>query len=271
MKTTQTTRNRRQANPLAFMLAGVTLFLLAGCDKTAYLDINASERPPLSAYISFVNARPENAGVHFWTFTTQVTTAPVARNQASAYLPTAFGNVQINVTEGANTSYKASLQFGNSATFSATGRPNGPIATFRHTVFAAKNAKATADTLILFYDDLTAPAAGKAKLRFVHLAPGLGTVNLDKGPGTPLFSNVAYGRAANSALSGEALSAFSIGPFVAVDPGTVTFNLTRADGTAIGAAAPVTLEAGKIYTLYTHGAAGGSAFGLQVLQHPLPQ
>jgi hypothetical protein len=276
MKTQQNLRNLLQNNGFQrlkmLVLAAASVLFLAGCDKTDYLDINAAERPPLSAYISFVNARPVNAGLQFWTFTTQVTTAPVAINQASAYLPTVFGNVQINVTEGTNTSYKASLQFGNSATFTATGRPNGPIATYRHTVFAAKNAKATADTLILFYDDLKAPAAGKAKLRFVNLSPGVGDLNVSLASGAALFTNVAYGRAANSALSGEALSAYNLGPFVSVDPGAVTLNFTRTNGTVVGNSGALTLQAGKIYTVYTNGLAGGSpAFGAQLLEHPVIQ
>ncbi|WP_421826809.1 DUF4397 domain-containing protein [Larkinella sp.] len=276
MKTPQNQRNPHQQAGFqklkTLVLAVASLLFLAGCDKTDYLDINASERPPLSAYISFVNARPSNAGLQFWTFTTQVTTTPIAPNQASAYLPTVFGNVQINVTEGTNTSYKASLQFGKSATFSASGRPNGPIATYRHTVFAARNAKATADTLILFYDDLKAPAAGKAKLRFVNLSPGVGELNASLANGTALFTNVAYGRAANSALSGEALSAFSLGPFVSVEPGTVTLNFTRANGTAVGNSGALTLQVGKIYTVFTHGLAGSNpAFGAQLLEHPVVQ
>jgi hypothetical protein len=89
--------------------------------------------------------------------------------------------VQINFTEGTNTSYKASYQFGNSATFSATGRPNGPIATFYHTVVAARTSNNKADSLILFYDDLKSPDTGKAKLRFVNLTVGTGTLNVFNG------------------------------------------------------------------------------------------
>ena len=243
---------------------------LAGCNNTDYLDVDAADRPPLSAFISFVNARPINSAISFYTFTDKITPAPVPVNAASDYYPTVFGNVQINFTEGTNTSYKASYQFGNSATFSATGRPNGPIATFYHTVVAARTANNKADSLILFYDDLKTPEAGKAKLRFVNLAVGAGTLNVFNGK-TPLFSNVAYGRAANSALSGEALSAWSLGPFQSVDPGPYALNFTNpADGIAVGNASNINLEAGKIYTVFTSGLHQGSpSFGVQVLQHPV--
>ena len=248
----------------------VVLIGLSGCKDAGYLDVNAADRPPLSAFISFVNARPINAGLTFWTFTDKITPTPIAANEASEYLPTVFGNVQINFTEGTNTSYKASYQFGNSATFTATGRPNGPIATFYHTVVAARTSNNKADSLILFYDDLKAPDAGKAKLRFINLSPGTGTLNVYNGK-TSLFSNVAYGRAANSSLSGETLSAWSLGPFETVNPGSYALNFTNAaNGNTIGTTSTVTLEAGKIYTLFTNSLPNSSsAFGVKILGHPV--
>jgi hypothetical protein len=243
---------------------------LTGCEDTSYLDIDAANRPPLSAFISFVNARPVHSGISFWTFTDKITPTPIATNQASEYYPTVFGSVQINFTEGSNTSYKASYQFGNSTTFSATGRPNGPIATFYHTVVAARTSSNKADSLILFYDDLKAPDAGKAKLRFFNLAPGTGTLNVLKDK-TPLFNNVAYGRAANSSLSGEALSAWSLGPFQNVDPGSYPLNFINAtNGNTTGNTSVITLEAGKIYTVFTNGLTNGTPeFGVKVIEHPV--
>jgi hypothetical protein len=255
----------------ALRLLGIipAIFLASACKDTSYLDVDAADRPPLSAYISFANARPIDAGLYFWTFTDKVTPTPVAINKASDYLPTVFGNVQINFTEGTNTSYKASYQFGNSATFTATGRPNGPIATFYHTVVAARTANNKADSLILFYDDLKAPASGKAKLRFINLSPGAGTLDVVQN-GRKLFNRVAYGRAANSALSGEALSAWSLGPFETVDAGPFNVEyLDAATGTKVGTAS-LQLEAGKIYTVFTRGLPNATpAFGTSVIEHPV--
>ncbi|MET7258611.1 DUF4397 domain-containing protein [Dyadobacter fermentans] len=255
----------------AFQLLGMipAIFLTSGCKDTSYLDVDAADRPPLSAYISFVNARPVDTGLYFWTFTDKVTPTPVAVNKASEYVPTVFGNVQINFTEGTNTSYKASYQFGNSATFTATGRPNGPIATFYHTVVAARTANNKADSLILFYDDLKAPATGKAKLRFINLSPGAGTLNVVQN-GKTLFNQVAYGRAANSALTGEALSAWSLGPFETVDAGTLNLDYLDAATAAKVGTASLQLEAGKIYTVFTQGLPNAKpAFGTSVIEHPV--
>ncbi|GGM91012.1 hypothetical protein GCM10010967_25100 [Dyadobacter beijingensis] len=243
--------------------------LLTGCEDTGYLDVDAANRPPLSAYISFINARPIDAGLYFWTFTDKVTPSPVAINKASEYVPTVFGNVQINFTEGSNTSYKASYQFGNSATFTATGRPNGPIASYYHTVVAARTANNKADSLILFYDDLKAPASGKAKLRFINLSPGAGTLNVLQN-GKTLFNQVAYGRAANSALSGEALSAWSLGPFETIDAGTYNLDYLDAATSRKAGSATIRVEAGKIYTVFTNGLPNATpAFATSIIEHPV--
>ncbi|WP_342086404.1 DUF4397 domain-containing protein [Dyadobacter sp. OTU695] len=261
---------KRLTSP-AFRLLSIipAILLVSGCKDTGYLDIDAADRPPLNAYISFVNARPVDAGLYFWTFTDKVTPAPVAVNKASEYLPTVFGNVQINFTEGTNTSYKASYQFGNSATFTATGRPNGPIATFYHTVVAARTASNKADSLILFYDDLKAPSSGKAKLRFINLSPGAGTLDVVQN-GKTLFNDVAYGRAANSALSGEALSAWSLGPFETVGAGTLNVDYVNAATAVKVGTASLQLEAGKIYTVFTRGHTNATpAFGTSIIEHPV--
>jgi len=249
---------------------------LTACNKADYLDVNAGERPPLSAQISFVNARPADVPLQFWIFTTQVTTAAVGINQASPYLPALYGNVQINFTEGTGTSYKLSRQFGNQATFSANGGPNGPIAGYYHTVFAARSkADITKDTLILFYDNPQPPAAGKAKLRFVHLAPSIPAVQVSlqqEGHDRLLFDTVDYGRAGGSVLSGDGLNAWSLGPFVEVPAGASALVIsTVADRQPLAidkdAFSHLSLEAGRSYTVFLNGVPGKAATGGAIVTH----
>lgn len=250
-----------------YFLLGLIL-VAASCNKTDYLDIDSSDRPSLVAHISFVNARPVNVGIQFWTYTTQVTKTAVAINTKTDYLDTQFGDVQINFTEGTNTTYKASRQFGNSAAFTSTGGPNGPIATYYHTVFAVKNVAATADSLILFYDDLSAPPAGKAKVRFVHLAPGEPPVDVAITGHESLFRNVGYGQAGGQILSGEGYNVWSLGPFVNVDAGKAGFTITTsADHAVLDVLENVDLVAGKIYTVYINGTPGSESIGATVITH----
>lgn len=243
-------------NNLSFFLSSFTILAFSACNKTDYLDVNAGDRPPLSANIRFVNARTESTAIQFWTFTQKVTTTAILPGTASPYVATTFGNVQINFTEGSGTAYQASRQFGNSATYSATGGPNGPIAGYYHTVFAAPTKNdAAKDTLLLFYDDRSAPAAGKAKLRFVHLAAGIAAVSLklqQSGTETTLYNNIPYGSAGGSNLKG---TAYDSAPFTNVNAGTISLVVSAAEG---GAPLPVqeqglsniALEAGKIYTVF---------------------
>ncbi|SDF10817.1 DUF4397 domain-containing protein [Chitinophaga filiformis] len=258
----------------------VTILLIAGmlgaCNKADYLDVNAGERPPLNAQISFVNARPVDVPLQFWAFTAQVTTTSVGVGKASPYLPTVFGNVQINFTEGTGTSYKLSRQFGNQAAFTASGGPNGPIAGYHHTVFAASSkTDITKDTLILFYDNLETPAAGKAKLRFVHLAPGIPAVSItlqQQGRDSLLFGSVDYGRAGGSVLEGNGLNVWSLGPFVEVPAGTSGLAVSSSSDHSPLAIEGETfsnlaLEAGKSYTVFLYKAPGKSATGGAIITH----
>jgi len=252
----------------------LALFFTA-CKKTGYLNVDASDRPSLSAKISFVNARPVNADLTFWTFTTKVTTTPVAINTASPYLDAQFGSVQINATQGTSTSYLVSREFGNSATFSATGNPNGPIATYHHTVFAARTADGGKDSLVLFYDDLTAPPAGKVKIRFVHFANNVPAVDLVKtaSPESSVFAGVGYGWAGNEVLSADKANVWSLGPFVTIDAGKPGFAIRNAaDKSTVTLAndllKDLALQEGKIYTLFLNSIPGNTGqVGAYLITH----
>lgn len=254
----------------------VVIVVGTSCTKTDYLDINAGDRPPLAAKQRFINARGDQSNLVFWNFTARLTSTPVAPNQYSDYIDGNFGSVQINVTEGNNTSYIASRVFGSSASFSATGGPNGPVATFYHSIFAAKTISGNSDSLILFYDDLTEPPAGKAKLRFVHLAKNLAPVDFThvNADVTSIFNNTGYGAAGGRILTGEGLNAWSLGPFAEVEAGAgdayklrttsdqagVTFEHNDLEG--------VELESGKIYTVFVSNIPGkANEYGLYLVEH----
>ena len=83
--------------PILFFALAATLFI--SCKKTDYLDINAGDRPALSAKVKFINARQSTLAVNFLDFTRKVTTTALQRNTASGYLYTQFGKVQFNLTE----------------------------------------------------------------------------------------------------------------------------------------------------------------------------
>lgn len=273
----------------------IHLPLLIACGKNDYLDIDASDRPALSAKVRFINARQAGAAVHFWDFTRQVTTTAVPRNGSTAYLDTQYGKVQFNLTEGTATTYKASYLFGGSANFvqetnsASFSGPNGPIATFYHSLFAVTKLKprtlnpGNTDSLILVYDDLTAPSTGKAKVRFANFSIPVRNVDLAYTTGASIFTAVSYGSfgeqtvipytAGKSPDQIPGLSWKTLGPFKELNAG-VNQNL-EIRNTIGGAVIPVTgltglnLEAGKLYTIFINNPAGDANLNATVIVHSL--
>jgi hypothetical protein len=270
--------------PILFF--ALATFLMVSCKKTDYLDINAGDRPALSAKVKFINARQSVTAVNFWDFTRKVTATPLQRNTATGYLDTQFGKVQFNLTEGTEPSYKASYIFGGSANFvqesnsASFAGPNGPIADFAHSLFTVKKRLTSTlnpgniDSLILVYDDLTLPVAGKAKIRFANFSPDAPKVDLTYAAGTEIFTGVTYGNFGNQTIipytSGKApaviegLTWKTLGPFKEIDTGNNINLVIRDNGTKTiipltnNVLSAATFESGKIYTIYINGLVGGT-------------
>jgi len=278
------------------LLSLIPVLLLSACGKNDYLDIDAGDRPPLSAKVKFVNACTSATAVHFWDFTSRVTATPLAQNAATGtYLDTQYGKVQYNLTEGTGTSYKASYVFGGSANFvqetnsTSFSGPNGPIATYFHTLFAVKKLKASTlnpgntDSLVLVYDDLTAPSSGKAKLRFANFAVSARQVNLEYSNGTNLFAGVSYGNFGDQTIipytNGKApdviagLSWKTLGPFKELNAGAgqnlIIKNTVTGLPVTVTGLADLNLEAGKVYTIFVNSTAEteGSPLKATLISH----
>ncbi len=279
----------------AYVLTGLVL-LSTACKKTDYLDTDNSKRPPLSAKVKLVNALNISVPINFLDFTRQINTAVVTRNNATPYLETQFGKVQYNTTEGSTTSYKSSYVFGGSANFqqetdkASFSGPNGPIADFYHTLFTVAKRRPSAlnpgnrDSLILVFDDLAAPATGKAKIRFANFSPDAPNLNFVPVGGTAFFTNVAYGNFGDQTIitydaNGKApatiagLTWKTLGPFKEVNATAGTaFEIRNA---ATNTVIPITgttlnnvvLQDGKIYTIYINGTVAASNLTATILLH----
>ncbi|HKG05870.1 MAG TPA: DUF4397 domain-containing protein [Pedobacter sp.] len=111
---------------------------------------------------------------------------------------------------------------------------------------------------LMIKDEITAPAAGKAKIRFVHLCPDALALNLNiAGKDTDIFTNKSF-------------KAYT--DFVDIDPAEkVTFNVkNKADGTLATKIQDVKIEAGKVYTVWVKGlkaAADDTKLAVAVFQH----
>jgi hypothetical protein len=107
---------------------------------------------------------------------------------------------------------------------------------------------------VVVADDLTAPASGKAHVRFIHLSPNAPAVDVAVTGGAVVFGNKSFKDAT---------------AFTPLDAGTYNLEVRVAGTTTVALPLPgITLEAGKIYTVFAKGFLGGTgseALGAQII------
>ncbi len=105
-------------------------------------------------------------------------------------------------------------------------------------------------------DDLETPAAGKAKVRFIHLSPDSPAFDIATTGGVVFVSNKAF-----KSTTG----------FVNLNVGDYNFELRLVGTSTVQYAIPkMTLEEGKLYTLFIKGYANGTnlqSFGTQLINN----
>jgi len=99
-------------------------------------------------------------------------------------------------------------------------------------------------------DDLTNPAEGKAKIRFVHVSPDAGKLNLAVTGGEDLFTEKEFKSATD---------------FKEIDAKTQTFNIVDQESKAVlSTLENVDIKAGKIYTVWVKGLKDTEEDGLKI-------
>mgnify|MGYP001092452396 CR=1 FL=1 len=108
----------------------------------------------------------------------------------------------------------------------------------------------TGITPLVLVDDNSAPAAGDAHVRFVHLSPNAPAVDVAVAGGGPvIFGNVSFRE---------------VGAYTPVPAGTYNLEVRLAGTSTVVLSVPgVNLKAGKVYTAYAFGLVGGT--GAQAL------
>ena len=109
-----------------------------------------------------------------------------------------------------------------------------------YSVFLARRNAASLDSIagIFTVDDLTAPSANKAKIRLANLTPGAVKIDVYIKGADSLFANKGFA---------------SVSAFKEIDPAVTTLEIREAGQSAVKIEVPLTLQAGKIYTLSTNG------------------
>lgn len=218
-------------------LTSVSALVLSSCN-----DDDDDNTDP-QARVMVIHASPDAPGVDVLVDDVKVNSSPLTFPNNSAYLEVMPGvrNVKVNVA-GSNPVVTA-LNFNTPALEAEKS----------YSCFAG-NAVANIEP-ILFTDDLTAPAAGKAHVRFIHLSPDAPAVDVAlAGGGAVVFGNVSFKESS---------------VFTPLDAGTYNLEV-RVAGTSTVALTlpPVTVENGKIYTVFAKGFLAGTdnqALGAQII------
>lgn len=218
------------------LLTFVSAISLAACSD----DENTTAPTPTSkANVLVVHASPDAPGVDLLVDNTVAGTNLTFPNN-TGYLQVNAGtrNVKVNVSGTSTTVIQADLNLMENKFYS---------------VFAVNQVSAIEP--LVFEDNLTNPASGKAHVRFIHLSPDAPAVNITLTDGTIVFGNVAFKGSVD---------------FTPLDAGTYNLQVRdAATNSAVVLELPnITLQAGKIYTVFAKGLLSGSgtqALGAQII------
>lgn len=207
---------------------------------TACKDDDDDPAPALTyANMMVIHASPDAPGVDLLIDNVKANNAAINYPSNTPYFPVASGNrnVKVNVTGTSTTVIDATL----------------PLVSGKNYSVFAIDSVASIDALVI-EDDLTTPATGKAHVRFVHLSSDAPAVDVAIDGGAVVFGDYSY----------EEYSSFT-----PLDAGTYDLEV-RVAGTSIVALDldPITLQAGKIYTVFAKGfllGTGTQALGAQII------
>jgi hypothetical protein len=170
-----------------------------------------------------------------------------------------------NVAYPTNSSYTQLNSGSTNIKVSPTGTTTNVIdatvnleANKNYSVFAVDSVSKIKAAVVM--DDLTAPASGKAHVRFFHFSPNAPAVDIAITGGSVLFGNRTF----NDQSTNTSKAAFT-----PVNAGTYNLEVRAAGTNTVVLALPnINLTAGKIYTVFAKGFLGGTgaqALGAQII------
>jgi hypothetical protein len=206
-----------------------SIAFLSSCeDEKEYADLMA------------VHASPDAPGVDLLINDIKKNTAPLTFPNNTGYLMLESGttNIKVNVSGTTNSVVNGDLDLEKDKNYS---------------LFVTGSAASI--SALALEDDLTAPAAGKSHVRFVHLSPDAPAVDIAvASTGAVVFGNIAF----------EGFTAFT-----QFDAGVYNLDVRLAGTSTVALVLPaITLQAGKIYTVFAKGfvaGAGAQALGAEII------
>jgi len=202
-----------------------TAFTFIGCDDE---ETPVTPAPtPSNSLVKVVHASPDAPGVDLLVDNTIAgTNLTFPNNTGYLTVPSGTRNVKVNVTGTSATVIEANVDFKQNINYS---------------VFAV-NSVSNIEPLLI-EDDLTAPAQGKSHVRFIHLSPNAPAVDITLTDGTIVFGNKSF----------KEFTAFT-----PLDAGIYNLQVRVAGTSTVALDLPgITLETGKIYTVFAKGFLSG--------------
>jgi len=210
----------------------ISLVMLSSCKKD-------EEVTKSYAKVLVTHASPNAPGVDLLVDNSKQNTAALSFPSNTGYLQVEAGtrNIKVNVSGTSTTVINADLALSKDQNYS---------------VFAIDSVSKI--SALVLTDDLTAPASGKAHIRFVHLSPNAPAVDVALAGGAVVFGNKAF----------KDYTAFT-----PLDAGTYNLEVRVAGTTPPVLPLPgIVLQAGKIYTVFAKGFLGGTgaeALGAEII------
>jgi len=205
------------------VLAGLSILALStGLTSCKKDDVDQSG----TTNVKIVNASQSSPAQGFFLANTALVANGLTFGNASDYIATPSGsNLTAEFkTDGATTAYASdNFSFDNGT---------------HYTVFLAGDGQSA--RIKVFKDDLTAPASGQARVRFVHLSDAApGNVDIRRGNGDNLVVNLSRDNASD---------------FTAIAPGILELNVfASGQTTSLGTFNLAGFLPNKIYTVYVTG------------------
>ncbi|MCC3151919.1 DUF4397 domain-containing protein [Hymenobacter sp. BT770] len=216
--------------------------LLASCSKSD----TPAPAPVDQGKVAFINAASHIAPTTLKFLVDNTEKASLAYGASSSYQGIQTGSHSLQITAGTQAAFTMTLAPEKDKTYTFVATP----ATSPSTVNG-----------LLFPDDLTAPTTGKARIRLINLAQGVGTpLRLSQVTSTvtgPVVADVVTNVGVNSA---SAFTEFAPGAYaLSILDNSATAGATPiaqvGDGSGSGSGTK-TYEAGKIYTVVVSGTQG---------------
>lgn len=194
--------------------------------------------PQKIAGLRVINAFADTVTLDFIIDNTKINSNPFKYNvKSSGYLNLYPGTMKIGVAKKGVNKLVASGDY-------TLAESKG------YSMFVLDTLNTNTKKFLLVEDDLSAPEADKAKVRFINLSKDAPALNLGiEGQTTDLFTDKAF---------------YEYTTFASVTPGaSVTFNI-KEDATVKTTLPNVKIEKGKIYTIYAKGLASATIDSLKL-------